>query len=154
MAPYWDQPNFEPISGLNHWSAHFTMGPAQTWTNNRIEPFSGDPLSGLDCTKMQLLFSCQQNQGNSAMCHPVNLMQEIRTERTRAYTPTPIVVGFLFLGDVKSSHSKIRKIRHWWGLLQMFYLLSHWLVGPSLRVTYRVINFLSNVILTRHYCTY
>ena len=25
------------------------MGLAKTWTNNRIEPLSGDPLGGLDC---------------------------------------------------------------------------------------------------------
>ena len=27
------------------------MGLAKTWTNNRIEPLSGDPLSGLDCRR-------------------------------------------------------------------------------------------------------
>ena len=26
------------------------MGPTKAWTNNRIEPLSGDPLSGFDCT--------------------------------------------------------------------------------------------------------
>ena len=27
------------------------MGLAKPWTNNRIEPLSGDPLSGFDCTE-------------------------------------------------------------------------------------------------------
>ena len=26
------------------------MGPVKYWTNKQIEPLSGDPLSGLDCT--------------------------------------------------------------------------------------------------------
>ena len=25
------------------------MGQTKTWTNNRIEPLSGDPVSGFDC---------------------------------------------------------------------------------------------------------
>ena len=43
-----DWPKIEPISGLNHSPAYFTMKVLR-WDGSKPEPISGDPLSGLDC---------------------------------------------------------------------------------------------------------
>ena len=52
MVPHWDQPNIEPISGLSitFYYVSTKMATAEACPNNQIEPLSGDPLSGFDCT--------------------------------------------------------------------------------------------------------
>ena len=58
MIPRRDQPNIEPLTTTFYYVST-KMGPLLSWTNNRIEPLSGDPLSGLDCTFYSTpLFSC------------------------------------------------------------------------------------------------
>ena len=39
------------------WQKSADMELVKTWTNNRIEPLSGDPWSGWDCTEVKALFN-------------------------------------------------------------------------------------------------
>ena len=36
---------------------HYKIGPAKSWSINRIEPLPGDPLSGLDCIGIRTLIN-------------------------------------------------------------------------------------------------
>ena len=48
------------------------MGPAKSWTINQIEPLSGDPSSGLDCTR---------NKGGKARSRKCRLPESFSTTR-------------------------------------------------------------------------
>ena len=52
MILHRDQQNIEPPS-ITFYYVRTKMGLAQAWTNNQIEPLSGDPLTGFDCDNLR-----------------------------------------------------------------------------------------------------